>query len=59
MTSSKLKAWYEEIARWKGGGEGVGGDLVYIRKMTNSLFKNAKELNVVRINSSRMSLDAL
>ena len=41
------------------GREGVGGDLVYIRKMTNSLFKNAKELNVVRINSSRMSLDAL
>lgn len=38
---------------------GLGGDLVYIRKMTNSLFKNAKELNVVRINSSRMSMDAL
>lgn len=36
------------------GQEGVGGDLVYIRKMTNSLFKNAKELNVVRINSSRV-----
>ena len=35
MTSSELKAWYEEIARWKGGGKeswprGGWGDLVYI-----------------------------